>query len=65
MSYSILYREKYQRIGDVMKNTSPFLKMYTPFVKNIESARKQILSLKQKTMAKASTIITDFEVSFL
>lgn len=44
------------KIGDVMKNFAPFLKMYTEYVKNFDSAMTLINTLQQKVPRFAAIV---------
>lgn len=44
------------RIGDIMKNFAPFLKMYTEYVKNYDFAMNLISSLQNKVPRFAAII---------
>ncbi|XP_063980789.1 FYVE, RhoGEF and PH domain-containing protein 4-like [Diachasmimorpha longicaudata] len=44
------------RIGDIMKNFAPFLKMYTEYVKNFDYAMNLISTLQQKVPRFASIV---------
>ncbi|XP_014211813.1 FYVE, RhoGEF and PH domain-containing protein 1 [Copidosoma floridanum] len=44
------------RIGDIMKNFAPFLKMYTEYVKNFDYAINLISTLQQKVLRFAAII---------
>ncbi|XP_076237751.1 FYVE, RhoGEF and PH domain-containing protein 4 [Calliopsis andreniformis] len=48
------------RIGDIMKNFAPFLKMYTEYVKNFDYAMNLIHSLQTK-VARFATIINEIQ----
>ncbi|XP_054000373.1 FYVE, RhoGEF and PH domain-containing protein 4-like [Hylaeus anthracinus] len=48
------------RIGDIMKNFAPFLKMYTEYVKNFDYAMNLIQSLQAK-VARFAAIINDIQ----
>lgn len=48
------------RIGDIMKNFAPFLKMYTEYVKNFDYAINLISTLQQK-VPRFAAIISDIQ----
>jgi len=48
------------RIGDIMKNFAPFLKMYTEYVKNFDYAMNLISTLQSK-VARFAAIINDIQ----
>ncbi|XP_029034160.1 FYVE, RhoGEF and PH domain-containing protein 4-like isoform X1 [Osmia bicornis bicornis] len=48
------------RIGDIMKNFAPFLKMYTEYVKNFDYAMNLIQSLQTK-VARFAAIINEIQ----
>lgn len=48
------------RIGDIMKNFAPFLKMYTEYVKNFDYAMNLIHSLQTK-VARFAAIINEIQ----
>ncbi|XP_043489825.1 FYVE, RhoGEF and PH domain-containing protein 4-like [Polistes fuscatus] len=48
------------RIGDIMKNFAPFLKMYTEYVKNFDYAMNLINTLQNK-VARFAAIINDIQ----
>ncbi|KAL2731592.1 hypothetical protein V1477_015415 [Vespula maculifrons] len=48
------------RIGDIMKNFAPFLKMYTEYVKNFDYAMNLINTLQSK-VARFAAIINDIQ----
>ncbi|XP_043252940.1 FYVE, RhoGEF and PH domain-containing protein 4-like [Colletes gigas] len=48
------------RIGDIMKNFAPFLKMYTEYVKNFDYAMNLIQTLQVK-VARFAAIINDIQ----
>lgn len=48
------------RIGDIMKNFAPFLKMYTEYVKNFDYAMNLINTLQQKN-PRFAAIINDIQ----
>jgi FYVE/RhoGEF/PH domain-containing protein 1 len=48
------------RIGDIMKNFAPFLKMYTEYVKNFDYAINLISTLQQK-VPKFAAIISEIQ----
>lgn len=48
------------RIGDIMKNFAPFLKMYTEYVKNFDFAMNLISTLQNK-VARFAAIISDIQ----
>ena len=53
---------QYQRIGDIMVKNAPFLKMYTEYVKNFDTAMNTINTLYNKN-SKFSAIVDDIHVS--
>ncbi|XP_066593919.1 FYVE, RhoGEF and PH domain-containing protein 2-like [Prorops nasuta] len=52
--------ESNSRIGDIMKNFAPFLKMYTEYVKNFDYAMNLINTLQNK-VPKFSAIINEIQ----
>ncbi|XP_046746019.1 FYVE, RhoGEF and PH domain-containing protein 1-like isoform X1 [Diprion similis] len=48
------------RIGDIMKNFAPFLKMYTEYVKNFDYAMNLINTLQQK-IPRFAAIVNDIQ----
>lgn len=52
--------EENPRIGDIMKNFAPFLKMYTEYVKNFDYAMNLINTLQQKT-PRFAAIVNDIQ----
>lgn len=50
------------RIGDIMKNFAPFLKMYTEYVKNFDHAINLISTLQQK-VPRFAAIISEIQKS--
>ena len=53
---------QYQRIGDIMVKNAPFLKMYTEYVKNFDTAMNTMNTLYNKN-SKFSAIVDDIHVS--
>ena len=53
---------EYQRIGDIMVKNAPFLKMYTEYVKNFDTAMNTINTLYSKN-SKFAAIVDDIHVS--
>ena len=53
---------EYQRIGDIMVKNAPFLKMYTEYVKNFDTAMNTINTLYAKN-SKFAAIVDDIHVS--
>ena len=51
-----VYREKYRRIGDIMKKFSPFLKLYTEYVKNFKKATTLVDQYEEKSSAFAAML---------
>ena len=49
---------EYQRIGDIMVKNAPFLKMYTEYVKNFDTAMNTINTLYSKN-SKFSAIVDE------
>ena len=45
------FREKISKIGDIMKKLTPFLKLYTEYVKNYETANNLLITWRQKNSA--------------
>ena len=54
--------EDHQRIGDIMVKNAPFLKMYTEYVKNFDTAMNTINSLYTKN-SKFAAIVDEIHVS--
>ena len=54
--------EEYQRIGDIMVKNAPFLKMYTEYVKNFDTAMNTINNLYAKN-SKFAAIVDEIHVS--
>lgn len=48
------------RIGDIMKNFAPFLKMYTEYVKNFDYAMNLISTLQQK-VSRFAAIVSEIQ----
>ncbi len=42
-------RERYKRIGDIMKKATPFLKLYTEYVKNFQNAYTLVENYEEKS----------------
>ena len=59
--YCLCYRESSKRIGDIMKNLTPFLKLYTEYVKNYETASNLLVTWRHKNSAFGK-LMTDAEV---
>lgn len=57
-------REKYKRIGDIMKRFTPFLKLYTEYVKNFENAISLVDSWEEKSN-KFAALLKEIKVSLL
>ena len=62
---------EFQRIGDIMVKNAPFLKMYTEYVKNFDTAMSSITSLTNKSNKFAAiveeihvSLVEDLEMSF-
>ena len=53
---------QHQRIGDIMVKNAPFLKMYTEYVKNFDTAMNTMNTLYNKN-SKFSAIVDDIHVS--
>ena len=53
---------EYQRIGDIMLKNAPFLKMYTEYVKNFDTAMNTMNTQYNKN-SKFSAIVDDIHVS--
>jgi hypothetical protein len=51
-----------QKIGDIMMRNAPFLKMYTEYVKNFDSAMNAI-NLQYAKNPKFAAILDDIHVS--
>ena len=56
-----LNREKYQKIGDLMKTFAPFLKLYTDYVKNFDTAMN-IISTWSVRCARFAAIMDEVQV---
>ena len=54
--------EDHQRIGDIMVKNAPFLKMYTEYVKNFDTAMNTINNLYAKN-SKFAAIMDEIHVS--
>ena len=54
--------EDHQRIGDIMVKNAPFLKMYTEYVKNFDTAMNTINNLYTKN-SKFAAIMDEIHVS--
>lgn len=54
---------EFQRIGDIMVKNAPFLKMYTEYVKNFDTAMNTINTLYAKN-SKFAAIVEEIHVSF-
>jgi hypothetical protein len=52
-----------QKIGDIMMRNAPFLKMYTEYVKNFDSAMNAI-NVQYAKNPKFAAILDDIHVSF-
>ena len=55
---------EFQRIGDIMVKNAPFLKMYTEYVKNFDTAMNTINTLYAKN-SKFAAIMEEIHVSAL
>ena len=55
---------EFQRIGDIMVKNAPFLKMYTEYVKNFDTAMNTINTLYAKN-SKFAAIMEEIHVSVL
>ena len=53
---------EFQRIGDIMVRNAPFLKMYTEYVKNFDTAMTTINTLYSKN-SKFAAIVDEIHVS--
>ena len=53
---------EFQRIGDIMVKNAPFLKMYTEYVKNFDTAMNTINTLYAKN-SKFAAIVEEIHVS--
>ena len=53
---------QHQRIGDIMVKNAPFLKMYTEYVKNFDTAMNTINTLYTKN-SKFAAIVDEIHVS--
>ena len=53
---------EHQRIGDIMVKNAPFLKMYTEYVKNFDTAMTTINTLYSKN-SKFAAIVDEIHVS--
>ena len=53
---------EFQRIGDIMVKNAPFLKMYTEYVKNFDTAMNTINTLYTKN-SKFAAIVDEIHVS--
>ena len=53
---------EFQRIGDIMVKNAPFLKMYTEYVKNFDTAMNTINTLYSKN-SKFAAIVEEIHVS--
>ena len=56
--------EEYQRIGDIMVKNAPFLKMYTEYVKNFDTAMSTINHLYNKN-SKFAAIVDEIHVRLI
>jgi hypothetical protein len=45
----MLNREKYKCIGDIMRKLTPFLKLYTEYVKNFQTATTLVEAWEEKS----------------
>ena len=54
---------EFQRIGDIMVKNAPFLKMYTEYVKNFDTAMNTINTLYTKN-SKFAAIVDEIHVSY-
>ena len=54
--------EEHEQIGDIMVKNAPFLKMYTEYVKNFDTAMNTINSLYAKN-SKFAAIVDEIHVS--
>ena len=53
-----IYRDSIQKIGDVMKQFAPFLKLYTEYVKNFDNAMNVITQWQDKSPKFAELLLS-------